>query len=121
MRQVIDDLEQQAGELVSGDHYDADKVTEMVAGSRARLEAVREKCEARMKRLFASRNKHFDKILVIVECRSSKHLRKKNYLILRGDFIQNINSPPFPFSSSPPSSSSFYLRPPLPLYHSFIK
>lgn len=74
---MIDDLEQQAGELVSGDHYDADKVTEMVAGSRARLEAVREKCEARMKRLFASRNKHFDKILVIVECRSSKHLRKK--------------------------------------------
>ena len=53
--EVIEDLESKGGELVSEDHYDADKVKELLENIKTRLEYIKEKGETRMKKLNASR------------------------------------------------------------------
>jgi hypothetical protein len=44
---VIEDLEARGQELQAEEHYEADRIAEMIATVRARLEVIRDKCEAR--------------------------------------------------------------------------
>ena len=54
--EVVEDLERRGGDLVSEDHYDSDKVKELLENIRTRLEYVKEKGEMRMRKLHASVN-----------------------------------------------------------------
>ena len=53
--EVVEDLERRGGDLVSEDHYDSDKVKELLENIRTRLEYVKDKGETRMRKLHASR------------------------------------------------------------------
>ena len=45
--QVIEELEVRGEELQTEEHYEADRIAEMIATVKARLEVIRDKCEAR--------------------------------------------------------------------------
>ena len=49
-------MEARGKELIAEDHYEADRITELMEAARGRLEQVRDKCEARARRLQASRH-----------------------------------------------------------------
>jgi hypothetical protein len=44
---VIEEVEVRGQELQAEEHYEADRIAEMMATARTRLEAIRDKCEAR--------------------------------------------------------------------------
>jgi hypothetical protein len=45
--QVIEELEARGQELQAKEHYEADRIAELVTAAQARLESIRDKCEAR--------------------------------------------------------------------------
>merc|ERR1719228_1695946 len=53
---IIDELDAKGEELINNDHLEARKIKEMVDTARARMEAVREKCVLRLKKLEDSRH-----------------------------------------------------------------
>ena len=52
---IIEELDKKGEELINNDHFDAVKIKEMVEAAKSRMEAVREKCVQRLRKLEESR------------------------------------------------------------------
>ena len=52
---IIEELDKKGEELINNDHFDAVKIKEMVEVAKTRMEAVREKCVQRLRKLEESR------------------------------------------------------------------
>ena len=52
---IVEELDKKGEELINNDHFDAVKIKEMVEAAKSRMEAVREKCVQRLRKLEESR------------------------------------------------------------------